>query len=104
MSQRAVVFQRRDLMCLGSWVVVHSLEEKLPRDAGFLFDREWMVVKAENGRTIAMGRAPKLALVQPSLPAAALRGEPVPANATLGTELHLFHIVFQSPTSLTGLG
>lgn len=50
---------------------------------GFLFDREWMVVKAENGRTIAMGRAPKLALVQPSLPAAALRGEPVPANATL---------------------
>ena len=43
-----------------------------------------MVVKAENGRTIAMARAPKLALVQPSLPAAALRGESVPANATLG--------------------
>ena len=43
-----------------------------------------MVVKAENGRTITMTRAPKLALVQPSLPAAALRGESVPANATLG--------------------
>ncbi|KAG0574258.1 hypothetical protein KC19_VG248100 [Ceratodon purpureus] len=42
-----------------------------------------MVVKAENGRTITMTRAPKLALVQPSLPAAALRGELVPANATL---------------------
>lgn len=52
--------------------------------AGFLFDREWMVVKAENGRCITMSRSPKLALVQPSLPAAALRGESVPSNAFLG--------------------
>ncbi|XP_024391319.1 uncharacterized protein [Physcomitrium patens] len=50
---------------------------------GFLFDREWMVVKAENGRAITMSRAPKLALVQPSLPTIAMRGESVPASATL---------------------
>lgn len=55
--------------------------------AGFLFDREWMVVKAETGRTVTMSRAPKLALVQPSLPAAAMRGESVPSNATLGTNI-----------------
>lgn len=43
-----------------------------------------MVVKAENGRAITMSRAPKLALVQPSLPTIAMRGESVPASATLG--------------------
>lgn len=53
-------------------------------DAGFMYDREWMLVSANNGRLIAMARAPKLALVQPSLPAAAFRGETMPHNAVMG--------------------
>lgn len=53
-------------------------------DAGFLYDRQWMVVNADSGRLIAMARAPKLALVQPFLPAAALRGERMPDDAVLG--------------------
>ncbi|CAM6074653.1 unnamed protein product [Sphagnum tenellum] len=50
---------------------------------GFLYDREWMVVNADNGRLIAMARAPKLALVQPSLPAAAFKGDLLPDDAVL---------------------
>ncbi|CAK9277008.1 unnamed protein product [Sphagnum jensenii] len=50
---------------------------------GFLYDREWMVVNADNGRLIAMARAPKLALVQPSLPAAAFTGDLLPDDAVL---------------------
>lgn len=49
-----------------------------------------MVVKVESGRTITMSRAPTLALVQPSLPAAALRGESVPSNASLGRAMTCF--------------
>jgi hypothetical protein len=52
--------------------------------SGFLYDREWMVVNADNGRLIAMARAPKLALVQPSLPAAAFKGDLLPDDAVLG--------------------
>jgi hypothetical protein len=43
-----------------------------------------MVVNADNGRLIAMARAPKLALVQPSLPAAAFKGDLLPDDAVLG--------------------
>jgi len=50
---------------------------------GFLYDRQWMVVNADTGRLIAMARAPTLALVQPFLPAAALRGERMPDDAVL---------------------
>jgi uncharacterized protein YcbX len=49
-----------------------------------LYDREWMVVNSDNGRLIAMARAPKLALVQPSLPAAAFKGDLLPDDAVLG--------------------
>lgn len=43
-------------------------------------------MNAHSGRVIAMARAPKLALVQPSLPAAALRGERTPDDAVLGAD------------------
>ncbi|CAM6101389.1 unnamed protein product [Calypogeia fissa] len=50
---------------------------------GLLYDREWMVVSADKGRLIAQVLAPKLALVTPSLPAEAFKGEALGPNAML---------------------
>eukprot|EP00249_Psilotum_nudum_P007397 c20528_g1_i3 orf=124-627(-) len=52
-----------------------SVPEACLSITGFRYDREWMVVSASNGRSIAQDSAPKLAVVQPFLPLRLFGGE-----------------------------
>ncbi|KAJ7565449.1 hypothetical protein O6H91_02G061500 [Diphasiastrum complanatum] len=61
----------------------HVTPQKHHQFARFLYDREWMVVSADKGRVFAQARFPKFALVQPSLPAAAFKGEELDNDAVL---------------------
>ncbi|KXZ54122.1 hypothetical protein GPECTOR_5g223 [Gonium pectorale] len=61
-----------------------ALQSAALTDAGLAWDREWMIVREDNGKFISQREKSLLALIVPSLPAEALAaGQPLPPDAML---------------------